>query len=90
MKKQAKLTSKTKYYAADVPQFFKAANFGENYSYYKVKHLRKLTKAQFFASSSICYKYYGKNYYKDMESSLAITVKNGEVTRIVQYGHVAG
>ena len=43
MKKQAKLTSKTKYYAADVPQFFKAANFGENYSYYKVKHLRKLT-----------------------------------------------
>ena len=49
-----------------------------------------ITKAQFFASSSICYKYYGKNYYKDMESSLAITVKNGEVTRIVQYGHVAG
>lgn len=83
---KAKITKQTKYYAADTNYYYQATKKGVS-DYFQVRHLRKLNKKQFFNKENNFN--IGKNRYTDSHSHMKISIKNGKITRIVQYGHVA-
>lgn len=83
--KTAKITPKTKYYAENLKKF--------NYmggSMFNQKYIRKVTKKQFFNTKAIDTKNIFKDRYTCVGCHMKLTIKNGKITRIVQYGHVAG